>query len=62
MFRTRSQLENLSKEELSEELLSAEDLPSKISYLTSHFNEFLRKYEIFFSEVSVTKYCNHMLS
>ena len=46
MVRTRSQLENLSKEELIDELISAEDKSSKLSDLTSRFDDFLRRYEI----------------
>ena len=39
MVRTRSQLENLSKEELIEELISVEDTSSKLSDLTSHCDD-----------------------
>ena len=46
MVRTRSQLENLSKEELIDELISVEDISSKLSDLTSCFNDFPRRYEI----------------
>ena len=42
MVQTRSHLENLSKEELIDELISVEDISSKLSDLTSHFNDFLR--------------------
>ena len=34
MVRTRSQLENLSKEELIDELISVEEISSKLSDLT----------------------------
>ena len=53
MVRTRSQLENLSKEELIDELISAEDISSKLSDLTSRFDDLLRLYEILNSELSV---------
>ena len=46
MVRTRSQLENLSKEELIDELISVEDISSKLSDLTSRFDDFLRRYEV----------------
>ena len=36
MVRTRSQLENLSKEELVDEISSVEDIFFKLSDLTSH--------------------------
>ena len=53
MVRTRSQLENLSKEELIDELISAKDISSKLSDLTSRFDDLLRLYEILNSELSV---------
>ena len=46
MVQTRSQLENLSKEELIDELISVEDISSKLSDLTSRFDDFLRRYEV----------------
>ena len=39
MVQARSQLENLSKEELIEELTSVEDISSKLSDLTSRFDD-----------------------
>ena len=42
MVQTRRQLENFSKEELIEELISVEDIYSKLSDCTSCFNDFLR--------------------
>ena len=62
MVRTRSQLENLSKEELIDELISVEDLSSKLSDLASHFYDFLRWYEFLNSELTVGKSCNHLLT
>ena len=62
MVRTRSQLENLSKKELIDELISVEDISSKLSDLTSHFNDFLKQYEILSSELTVSKNCNWLLS
>ena len=53
---------NLSKQELIEELFSAEDISFKLSDLTSHIDDFLRRYEIPFSELSVTKNCNYLLN
>ena len=43
---------NLSTEELIDELISVEDISSKLSDLTSRFNDFPRQYEIQ-SELSV---------
>ena len=53
MVRIRSQLENLSKEELTDKFISVGDISSELSDLTSHFNDFLRRYEILNSELSV---------
>ena len=53
---------NLSKQELIEELFSAEDISFKLSDLTSHIDDFLRRYEIPSSELSVTKNCNYLLN
>ena len=58
MVRTRSQLENLSKEELIDELIIVEDISSKLSDLISHFDDFLKLYEILSSELTVSKNCN----
>ena len=46
MVRTRSQLENLSKEELIEELIIVDDITSKISDLTNRLDDFLRRFEV----------------
>ena len=62
MVRTRSQLENISKEELIDTLISAEDISSKLSDLTSRFDGFLRQSEILNSELAVSKNCNHLLT
>ena len=62
MVRTRSQMENLSKEELIDELISVEYISSKLSNLTSHFDGFLRWYEILNSELTVSKKCNGLLT
>ena len=62
MVQARSQLENLSKEELIDELISVEHLCSKLSDFTSRFNDFLRRYEILSSKLSVSKNCNRLLS
>ena len=61
MVRTRSQLENLSKKELIDGLISVEDISSKLSELTSRFDDFLKRYEILSSELAVSKNCNRLL-
>ena len=43
MVRTRSQLENLSKEELIEEVITVDDITSKIFDLSNQFDDFFEK-------------------
>ena len=62
MVRTRSQLENLSKEQLIEELITVDDITSKISDLTNRFDDFLRRFEIVSSDLAITKNCNRLLT
>ena len=62
MVRTRSQLENISKEELIDELISVEDISSKLSDPTSPFDDFLRQYEILSLELAVSKNSIHLLT
>ena len=40
MVQTRSQLENFSKEELIVELITDDDIPSKLSDLSNRFDDF----------------------
>ena len=62
MVWTRSQLENLSKEELIEELITVDDITSKISDLTNRFDDFLRRFEVVSSDLAITKNCNRLLT
>ena len=62
MVQTRSQLENLSNEELIDKLVSVEDIPSKLSDLTSCFDDFLIRHEILSSKLTVIKNCKCLLS
>ena len=59
MVRTRSQLENLSKDEVIDEVLSLEnfknDTNAKFSELNDHFNGFQAKYEIVNSNLSISR-------
>ena len=55
MLRTRSQLEHLSKEELIDELMSIEDISSKLANLTTWFDDFTRRFENLSSELAVSK-------
>ena len=65
MVRTRSQLENLSKDELIDEVLSLEnfknDINVKFSELNDCFNDFEAKYEMFISNLSITRHCDDLL-
>ena len=62
MVPTRSQLEHLSKDELINELMSIEDISSKLVNLTTRFDDFTRRFEILSSELAVSKNCNRLLS
>ena len=65
MLRTRSQLENLSKDELIDEVLSLEnfknDINVKFSELNDRFNDFEAKYEMVNSNLLITRRCNDFL-
>ena len=65
MVRTRSQLENLSKDELIDEVLSLEnfknDINPKFSELNDCFNDFQAKYEMVISNLSVSRRCSELL-
>ena len=62
MVRTRSQLEHLSKDELIDELMSIEDISSKLANLTTRFDDFSRRFEVLSSELAISKNCNRLLS
>ena len=62
MVQTRRQLEHLSEEELIDELISVEDISSKLSDLTRRFDDFLRRYEILSSALNVARNCNCLLN
>ena len=65
MVWTRSQLENLSKGELIDEVLSLENLKNDISAkfldLNNRFNHFQVKYEMVNSNLSISRRCNELL-
>ena len=65
MVRTRSQLENLSKDELIDEVLSLEnfknDINVKFSELNDRFNDFDAKYKMVNSNLSITRHRNDLL-
>ena len=65
MVRTSSQLENLSKDELIDEVLSLEnfnnDLNVKFTELNDRFNDFKAKYETVNFNLLITRHCNDLL-
>ena len=62
MVSTRSQLENLSKEELIEELITVHDISSKPSGLSNRFDDFLRRSEVISSYLAIARNCNRLLT
>ena len=62
MVQTRSQLENLSKEKLIEELMTVDDIASKIYDLTNQFDDFLRRLEVVSSDLAITRNFNRLLT
>ena len=62
MVRRRSQLEHLSKDEFIDELMSIEDISSKLANLTTRFDDFSGRFEILSSELAISKNCNRLLS
>ena len=65
MVQTRSQLENLSKHELINEVLSLEnfknDINAKSLELNDRFNNFQAKYQMINSNLSISRRCNELL-
>ena len=65
MVWTGSQLENLSKDELIDEVLSLEnfknDINVKFSELNDRFNDFEAKYKMVNSNLSITRRYNDLL-
>ena len=61
MVFTRSKLNELSKEELIEELLSFGNFPEKINDLTKKMDSFATKFDHVFSELQISKTCNSLL-
>ena len=67
MVLTRSQYENMSKEELIQELTNinssfVNDINAKLTDLSDRFNEFTSKYDKVYSELQPCKSYNSRLS
>ena len=61
MVQTRSQVENLSKEELIEELITINYILAKLSDLSNRFDNFLRRFEVLSSDLAITKTCSRLV-
>ena len=57
MVGTRSQLENLWKETLIEELITVDDISSKLSDLSNRFDDVLRRFEVASSDLAIARDC-----
>ena len=61
MVVTRSQLENLSKDQLIDRLLQIGNIEDKLEHLNKRFDDFLGKYNELHSELLVSRNCNNLL-
>ena len=61
MLFTRSQIENLNREELIEELVKFSDITDQLKELTDTFDNFSKKDEELKSDSVVTKKCNSVI-
>ena len=61
MVFTRSQIKNLSREELIEELVKLSDITDRLKELTDKFDDFSKKYKELKSYLVVTKKSNSLL-
>ena len=61
MMLTRVQIDNLSREELIEELLKFSDITDKLNGLNNRFEDFIKKYDELHSELLISRNCNSLL-
>ena len=62
MVFTRGQTENMSRDELVEELLKWSDVSSELSELTEKYNDFVSKHDKVYPELQIWRNCdNHLL-
>ena len=61
MVLKRAQVDNLSIEELIEELLNFSDITDQFNVLKSQFEDFIKKYNKLNSELPISKNCNSLL-
>lgn len=57
MVRRRSQLENLSKGGTIEELITVDDISTKISELSNRLDDLLRRFEVLSSDLANRESC-----
>ena len=55
-------MENLSKDQLIEEVLKLSNLSSRLEELTNRFDEFMSKYDVISSDLAIVKNCNSLLA
>ena len=55
MVLTRAQVDNLSREELIEELLKFSDVTDKLNDLNNRFEDFIKKYDELNSQLLISK-------
>ena len=60
MVLTKSKLNEISKEELTEELLSFDNVSEKINDLTKKMDYFASKFHRVFCELLISKTCNSL--
>ena len=60
MVVTRSQLENLSKDELINRLLEVENIEDKLEHLNKWFDDFVGKNNGLYSELQVSRNCSNL--
>ena len=61
MVLTRAQVDNLSREELIEELLKFSDITEMLNGLNNRLDDFIKKYDELNSELLISKNCNSLL-
>ena len=61
MVVTRSQLENLSKDEFIDRLLQVQNIEDELELFNKRFDDFLGKYNEFHSELQVSTNCSNLL-
>ena len=62
MVFTRTKLDNLSREELVEELIKCSNIADQLKILAERFNDFVSKYDRLQSELAVSKNCNSVIA